>query len=151
VTPDIDEMKRQFAGQLKKCLEVHYGGRIPSLSTIARDFSLKANHLPHVSGETVRKWLRAETIPQYPRVQSLADWLGPELLLPFKNWQLNNRINISTNSSEIKTITPEEATELMEIVQNLARDEFNLIMMIAQKLQLSRTFEGRNLLQNGSK
>jgi hypothetical protein len=66
MTSDIKSMKQQFALQLKKCLELQYGGCVPSISTVARDFSLKANHLSHVSGETVRKWLRAETIPQYP-------------------------------------------------------------------------------------
>ena len=100
---DIESMKHQFASQLKKCLELHYGGRLRSISTIARDFSLKANHLPHVSGETVRKWLRAETIPQYPRVQSLADWLGPELLLPFENWHLNNRQSLNRHAQNGQT------------------------------------------------
>ena len=151
MTPDIDEMKQQFATQLKKCLEANYGGRVPSLSTIARDFSLKANHLPHVSGETVRKWLRAETIPQYPRVQALADWLGPELLLPFENWHPRNGQNSSTSTSENVGITPDEAMQFMAMVQKLARDEFNLIMKLAEKLHASRQHEPRIQFQTGAK
>lgn len=143
MSSDIESMKHQFAAQLKKCLETHYGGRLPSISTIARDFSLKANHLSHVSGETVRKWLRAETIPQYPRVQSLADWLGPELLLPFENWQPTNgqSHNGQLTHGEDPTITPDEAMRFMLMIQKLARDEFNLIIKLAEKLQAKRNAE----------
>jgi len=143
MSSDIDSMKYQFAVQLKKCLELHYGGRIPSIATIARDFSLKANHLPHVSGEKVRKWLRAETIPQYPRVQSLADWLGPELLLPFENWHPNHGHSHNGQSTHGKnvSITPDEAMQFMSMIQKLARDDFNLILTLAEKLQTKRSSE----------
>ena len=141
MSSDIEPMKQKFSTQLKKCLEAHYGGRLPSISTIARDFSLKANHLPHVSGETVRKWLRAETIPQYPRVQSLADWLGPELLLPFENWHPGNGKN---HIGEEGMITPDEAMQLMLMIQKLARDDFNLLQRLAEKLQAKKNSENLN-------
>lgn len=146
---DIEPMKQQFAAQLKKCLEIHYGGRLPSISTIARDFSLKANHLPHVSGETVRKWLRAETIPQYPRVQSLADWLGPELLLPFENWHPSN----GNHHADEAAITPDEAMRLVMTIQKLTRDDFNLLFKLADKLQTKKNVEELNhtFYQNGGK
>jgi hypothetical protein len=136
MSPDQQTMKHQFAAQLKKCLELHYDGRLPSISTIARDFSLKANHLPHVSGETVRKWLRAETIPQYPRVQSLADWLGPELLEPFENWQPRNghAHKQPLPQSGSMTISPNEAMSYMLMIQKLERDDFTLIFKLAEKL-----------------
>ena len=147
---EIEPMKQQFAAQLKKCLEIHYGGRLPSISTIARDFSLKANHLPHVSGETVRKWLRAETIPQYPRVQSLADWLGPELLLPFENWHPSNG---SHHNGDEGIITPDEAMRFMLMIQKLSRDDFNLLIRLADKLQAKKNADESNHYQysNGSK
>lgn len=142
-------MKYQFAAQLKKCLELHYGGRLPSISTIARDFSLKANHLPHVSGETVRKWLRAETIPQYPRVQSLTDWLGPDLLLPFENWQPKNtkalhipNPNNQPACDDVIVISTDETMRLMLLIQKLAHEEFNLIFKLAEKLH------SKNIIKN---
>lgn len=137
---DIETMKQQFANQLKKCLSIHYGGRLPSIATIARDFSLKANHLPHVSGETVRKWLRGETIPQYPRVQSLADWLGPELLLPFENWHPNNGHNHQYQKVD-QAVTADEAMRCMLIIQKLSKDDFDLIIRLAEKLQPKRSVE----------
>jgi|LakMenEpi03Aug12_release.lakeMendotaPanAssembly.Ray.scaffolds.fasta_scaffold497642_2 hypothetical protein len=136
MSPEIKEMKHQFAIQLKKCLENQYGGRIPSISTIARDFSLKANHLPHVSGETVRKWLRAETIPQYPRVQSLSDWLGPELLIPFENWTHRSPPTSTENNVHI---TNEEVTRCTHLLQKLTRDDFNLILKLIGKLHYKKT------------
>jgi len=145
MSSDLESMKHQFAAQLKKCLELYYCGHIPSISTIARDFSLKANHLPHVSGETVRKWLRAETIPQYPRVQSLADWLGPELLFPFENWRPNNGQSQNRHNhngqkphgNEI-VITSDEAMHFMLMIQKLTRDDFTLILKLATKLYAKR-------------
>ena len=153
MSPDLTAMKHQFSAHLKKCLETHYNGRIPSISTIARDFSLKANHLPHVSGETVRKWLRAETIPQYPRVQSLADWLGPELLLPFTNWQPRSshaHINRAEDGTANKAhspqthsmpLTPDEAMNFMLMIQKLTREDFYLILKLVEKLHNSRRIE----------
>lgn len=135
MSPDIKEMKTRFAAQLKKCLENRYGGRIPSISTIARDFSLQANHLPHVSGETVRKWLRAETIPQYPRVQSLADWLGPELLIPFENWTQRNHHTTAHNGSGI---SDDEVMRFTLAIQKLAREEFDLLVQLADKLNKNK-------------
>lgn len=158
MSSDIESMKHQFAAQLKKCLELKYGGRLPSISTIARDFSLKANHLPHVSGETVRKWLRAETIPQYPRVQSLADWLGPELLLPFENWHPSNgqshnghAHNGQTSNGDEVVITPDEAMRFMLMIQKLARDDFTLILKLAEKLHARRVTEDPSQIYTSGK
>ncbi len=76
----LDNLKQRFALQLALSLRSAYGGTLPSLSTIARDLSLRFPYLPHVSTETVRKWLRGVAIPQSPRMQALATWLGDDLL-----------------------------------------------------------------------
>lgn len=76
----LDNLKQRFAQQLAVSLRSAYGGTLPSLSTIARDLSLRFPYLPHVSTETVRKWLRGAAIPQSPRMQALATWLGDDLL-----------------------------------------------------------------------
>lgn len=131
---DIELMKREFASHLKKCLEANYGGRIPSFSKIARDFSLRAPHLPHVSGETVRKWLRAESIPQYPRMQSLADWLGSDLFVPFENWQSNTAHQSNGNANSVSS---EELMRLFTVLQKLHREDFNLVIRLAEKLSLA--------------
>ena len=134
------EMKRQFSSHLKKCLENKYGGRIPSFSTIARDLSLNATHLPHLSAETVRKWIRGDTIPHYPRMQSLADWLGSELIEPFEHWHASNSTNGYAHDNHV---TPEEAMRFVLLAQNLPKEEFNLVMRLAEKLQ-PRPGNGKN-------
>lgn len=80
LTDSLDNLKRLFARQLELSLRRAYGGQMPSLATVARDLSLRFPHLPHVSTETVRKWLRGLAIPQSPRMQALATWLGDDLL-----------------------------------------------------------------------
>jgi hypothetical protein len=138
---DTDLMKSHFAAQLKQCLESKYRGRLPSISTIARDFSLQASHLQHVSGETVRNWLRAKSIPQYPRAQSLADWLGPELLMPFNNWSISHgesekirKKKTQILPSNATAFSPEEVMRLVLMIQKLSSNDFDMINKLAQRL-----------------
>ncbi len=138
MSPDIKEMKHRFSAELKKCLQARYGGRIPPMSKIARDFSLHASHLPHVSVETVRKWIRGETIPQYPRAQSLSDWLGPELLMPFENWPQRNLQDLTKDKSHISHA---EASRCIIMMQKLARDEFNLVIKLTEILHNKQKFK----------
>lgn len=80
----MDQVKEAFSIELAESLRQAYGGRIPSIATIARDFSLKSPHLPHISNETIRKWLRGESLPHISRMQVLIDWLGPCIAIPFE-------------------------------------------------------------------
>ena len=72
--------KKAFAAHLKSGLLKHYEGRLPSFNIIARDFTLRAPDLPPVSSETVRHWLRGQSMPHVSRMQVLIDWLGVELI-----------------------------------------------------------------------
>lgn len=80
----MDQVKQAFSTELVESLKKSYGGKMPSSAAIARDFSLKAPHLPHISTETVRKWIRGETLPHVSRMNALIDWLGPQLAMPFE-------------------------------------------------------------------
>jgi predicted transcriptional regulator len=53
---------------------------MPSFNVIARDFSLRAPDLLPVSRETIRHWLKGESMPHISRMQVLIDWLGAELI-----------------------------------------------------------------------
>lgn len=79
----MERIKSDFADQFKRCLKAFYQGRLPSFAHIARDFSLRAPHLPHVSAETVRQWVRGCSLPHVSRMQVLVDWLGPEVAASF--------------------------------------------------------------------
>lgn len=79
----MERIKSDFADQFTRCLKAFYQGRLPSFAKIARDFSLRAPHLPHVSAETVRHWVRGTSLPHVSRMQVLVDWLGPEVAASF--------------------------------------------------------------------
>lgn len=81
----MERIKSDFADQFTRCLKAFYQGRLPSFAKIARDFSLRAPHLPHVSAETVRHWVRGSSLPHVSRMQVLVDWLGPEVAASFDN------------------------------------------------------------------
>lgn len=124
-------MKKRFADRLQMLLKQRYGGMLPSLSVLARDISLWAPHLPHVSGEAVRKWLRGDAIPQSPRMQSLADWLGDELLEPFEQTQQNDRGSLRVQrpnhggltlslAAQIEALSPTDYKLIVKLVRSLA-------------------------------
>jgi hypothetical protein len=69
-------IEQRFAQSLTKALKEYYRGRLPSFSVIARDFALRAPHLNHLSGETIRNWVRGTSLPHFSRMQVLEEWLG---------------------------------------------------------------------------
>lgn len=130
-----NDMKHQFSRQLVFLLEQAYGGRIPSLSVLARDISLQAPHLPHVSSEAVRKWIRGSTIPQSPRMQALAEWLGDDLFeplmrstneskqtasAPLADHHLHHLV-LENSISLLKSLDPDEKRLVFDLLQSMTR------------------------------
>lgn len=76
----MKDIKRQFAERLKQNLKAYYKGKIPSNSKIACDFTLRASNLPPISHETIRQWLRGESLPHVSRLNVLTAWLGEDLI-----------------------------------------------------------------------
>lgn len=70
--------KQDFARSLRYALSKYYQGMLPSYNTIAKDFTFRAADLSPVSGETIRNWLMAKSMPHVSRMQVLLTWLGPE-------------------------------------------------------------------------
>jgi hypothetical protein len=130
----VEVVKTVFASQLSDCLRKTYRGHIPSIAVIARDFSFKAPHLPHISGETVRKWLRGESLPHVSRMQVLIDWLGPEVATPFEQHTraLTHRANGA--SVEITDTTDGHGDELLHIARLLTEKEYQSVLDIARLL-----------------
>lgn len=127
--------------ELVESLKRAYGGQLPAITAIARDFSLKAPHLSHVSTETIRKWIRGESLPHISRMQVLIDWLGNDILLPFDNPVMamqqahrskssNGHINGSSNGSSYQPIHD----RLLNIIDQLNEKECQSILAIAQLL-----------------
>ena len=135
---EVDRVKQEFSTELVECLKGAYGGRMPSIATVARDFSLKSPHLAHISNETVRKWIRGDCLPHISRMQVLIDWFGPRIATPFEKpvkALLLKQKNESTNSTHK---TNGEAhplqEELVSIIQQLTEKECLSILAIAKLL-----------------
>lgn len=143
----MDSVKQAFSTKLVDGLKKVYGGRMPAISTVARDFSLKSPHLPHISDETIRKWIRGSCLPHVSRMQVLVEWLGQELTTPFerpvlayefsqqkKNHQsakqANGHINGNGNHNDGHTMHD----ELIAIVDRLSEKECQSILAIAKLL-----------------
>lgn len=135
----MDHVKQAFSVELVESLKRAYGGQMPSIATVARDFSLKSPHLTHVSNETIRKWIRGESLPHVSRMQVLIEWLGPCLATPFDKpvsaLQFRQEIFLS------KTVTKNSNgefhpahDELLEIIEKLTERECQGILAIARLL-----------------
>ena len=82
ISDDLVALRQNWSKQLRLSLRDTYGGRMPSLSTVSRDLALRSPYLTQVSNETVRKWIRGDSIPSAVAVLALAKWLGEEILFP---------------------------------------------------------------------
>lgn len=109
--------KKAFAKHLKSGLLKYYQGQIPSFNVIARDFTLRATDLPPVSSETVRHWLRGESMPHITRMQVLIDWLGTDLI----DFSLR-RSNECCNKGLDKNC-PNGRVELCNMIESLNQQE----------------------------
>lgn len=119
--------KKDFATHLKSGLLKHYQGQIPSYNVIARDFTLRATDLPPVSSETVRHWLRGESMPHISRMQVLIDWLGAELI-DF-SLQRNNFCNKGLNKG-----CHQERMALCDMIEKLDPPESQAMMAVLNML-----------------
>ncbi len=105
---------KKFADALAGSLRRHYGGRIPPFSTIARDFALHSPEgLAPISVETPRKWIRGQALPSLERLQTLANWLGPEILEPLNGGFMKNA-HVRNNGKQQSSEQIENVTELLE-------------------------------------
>jgi hypothetical protein len=107
--PDCNALKKSFSKELTTSLQREYGGRIPSIATVARDFSLRAPHLKHISGEAIRKWLSGSSVPHMSRMSVLVEWLGPELREVFE--RKTSCARSYDNSAEVTTPVQRELIE----------------------------------------
>lgn len=144
----MERIKSEFADQFTRCLKAFYQGRLPSFAKIARDFSLRAPHLPHVSAETVRHWVRGSSLPHVSRMQVLVDWLGSDVAASFDNHsralltgkagvqsnQLFNNDSTLTNNNEPQAGQETTPAELLAVLNRLTEQERQAVKQIAQLL-----------------
>ena len=132
----LDDIKIRFARQLELSLRKAYGGKLPSLSSLARDFSLRSPHLPHVSTETVRKWLRGSAIPQSPRMQALATWLGEDLLLILNQHSESSFVSVASHQPphDLPAPTTSGNLTIQQLFDSLSPADLDLVIRLAQSL-----------------
>ena len=115
---------KDFAEALAGSLRRHYGGHIPSFSTIARDFALHSPAgLAPISVETPRKWIRGESLPSLERLQVLTHWLGPEILEPLNGGFLKK----SDKPHNGIHPTADRIANVTELLEQLTSDELDSV------------------------
>lgn len=141
----MNTIKQEFASALVRGLKNLYGGRMPSIAVVARDFSLKSPHLPHVSGETVRKWIRGECLPHVSRMQVLTEWIGPQIATPLEQPIVTLKLTrvksavpanggVKTNGNGSDYNHHPIHNELVDIIDQLSEKECESILAIAKLL-----------------
>lgn len=69
------EIKDSFSRSLRNCLNAYYG-KIPSASTFAKDFNLRAYGTSPITQESARRWMRGVSLPEEDRLCVLINWLN---------------------------------------------------------------------------
>jgi hypothetical protein len=69
------EIKDSFSSSLRICLKAYYG-KIPSASTFAKDFNLRAYDTLPITQESARRWMRGVSLPEEDRLCVLINWLN---------------------------------------------------------------------------
>lgn len=68
------DMKQQFAQTLRQAME--NAGYAAKPAVLQREFNSRHPAEKPITLHGVRRWLMGETIPSYPKLQVLSDWLG---------------------------------------------------------------------------
>jgi hypothetical protein len=71
-------MKEEFSHSLRESLKLQYG-KLPSAEVVSRDFNLRAHGTTPVTQESVRRWIRGESLPKPDHLIVLMQWLGLDL------------------------------------------------------------------------
>ena len=71
-------MKEEFSHSLRESPKLQYG-KLPSAEVVARNFNLRAHGTTPVTQESVRRWMRGESLPKSDHLIVLTQWLGLDL------------------------------------------------------------------------
>lgn len=71
-------MLELFSRQIRDSLRRKYG-RLPSAAFVSIQFNRLADKNRQISGESARRWMRGQTMPNRHHIQVLAAWLGLDL------------------------------------------------------------------------
>ncbi len=71
-------MLENFSKQVRESLRRKYG-RLPSAAFVSIQFNRLVDKNRQVSGESVRRWMRGQTMPNQHHIQVLATWLGLDI------------------------------------------------------------------------
>lgn len=127
----------KFNTKLTCALKKFYRGRLPSFSIISRDFALRSPHLKHISGETIRKWVRGESSPHYSRIQVLEKWLGVSFNEEANHFTAQtNDINKSENITDEYRQPQSSRTQIIiensetNIIPDFNKDFYKLLLQV---------------------
>ena len=93
------QMKERFSYLLRENLKNRYG-KIPSAEIVARNFNIRAYGTTPVTQESVRRWIRGESLPKPEHLIVLVRWLGLNL-----NQIITVDLPIKTSDEKIDTNT----------------------------------------------
>ncbi|MEY3106172.1 MAG: hypothetical protein RIT35_335 [Pseudomonadota bacterium] len=77
-------MKDAFSHALRESLKLQYG-KLPSAEVVARNFNLRAHGTTPVTQESVRRWIRGESLPKPDHLIILVQWLHLNLNQIYEN------------------------------------------------------------------
>lgn len=133
----MDELKKAFAKEFRRCLIARYG-KIPSAAIIARDFTLVSpSAIEPLSLETIRKWLHGINLPQSARMRTLSNWIGFDVSALDVAFKTADNVNGAANLKTQKSIDS-EIVLLLQNFSELQEDERQTVLQIVDLYRRSK-------------
>ncbi|GKS92658.1 MULTISPECIES: XRE family transcriptional regulator [unclassified Acidovorax] len=129
-------MKQQFAQTLRQAME--NAGYAAKPAVLQREFNSRRPADKPITLHGVRRWLMGETIPSYPKLQALSDWLG----VPVHELMHGAKSPSVKPSNSPRPMAPDDRTAVEAFLnlpaapRRIARD---VILAIARANEVGRT------------
>ncbi len=116
----------RFARQVRDSLRNKYG-RLPSAAFVSIHFNRQTGGLRQVSSETVRRWMRGDSMPNQFHFQVMTAWLGLDAneivrgvqqSQPLEFQQVSNGHSTEVNriADSISRLSPETRRKLLDLI-----------------------------------
>ena len=138
------DMKEQFARSLRECLKARYG-KLPSATTVARDFNLRAYGVSPITQESARRWMRGECFPKSEYLEILLNWLAislyPATLAPEGRVHAPHSLDTGAGLGYITPMNPAEE-RMTRLFITLNQEQKKVVMELMETCFLNKSGGG---------
>ncbi len=125
------DLLNNFANELVTKLIEFYPSAVLSNAFVADQFNIRSNYEDRISRETARRWMKAESMPEYSALFTLRLWLGIDInailaIEPIK------KIEIKTHQKNVPSIEQQQAETHLLLIKTMQAEIDGLHFIVTQ-------------------